>query len=230
MSSTLLRLGCLILAMSVVGPAPAQANIWDWLEELNGPGPSRSRGNFMVNLFCRDTSGLNASGNARALGRFLQIPQSSKADTTCLYLDQRWLHAEDDANFYPVDISITEFGPSVWLHPAVEIGAGVGFMRFSSQNTRTNEKFSGGNMTFSFPRFVFRPLLALANKKQRENANLGFLQIYFKESVIVGDLSAADFATKPGIAEFSRRHQRVESMGFIIDLTALSGLFHQLAR
>ena len=224
MRSTLLRLGCLILAMSVVGPAPAQANIWDWLEELNGPGPSRSRGNFMVNLLCRDTNGLNGSGNARALGRFLQIPALPDAKTTCLYVDQRWLLAEEDTRFHPVKVSITELGSSVWLHSTVELGAGVGVMRFSSRNPGTNQKFSGARMTISFPRLVFRPLLAIPNVENRKNANWGFLQIYFKESIIVGDLSDEDFASKPG-TDFSRRHQRVESMGFIIDVTSLIGLF-----
>ncbi len=221
MRSTLLRLGCLLLAMSVVGPAPAQANIWDWLEVLNGPGPSRSRGNFMVNLFCRGTDGLNVAKQPRALGRFMQIPPLSGADTTCLYVDQRWLHAEDDTRFYPVNISLTEIGSSVWLHPAVELGAGVGFLRFNSENA-ASQKFSGSRLTFSFPRLVFKPLLAL--ERNRQNANWGFLQIFFKESIIVGDLSDEDFASKPG-TDFSRRHQRVESMGFIIDVTSLIGLF-----
>ncbi len=235
MKSTLLRLGCLLLAMSVVGPAPAQANIWDWLEELNGPGPSRSRGNFMVNLLCEDTTGLHRPSpltdgpngpNRRALKRFMQIPKEPGAQTTCLYLDQRWLHAEDDTRFHPVNISITEFGSSVWLHRTVELGAGVGVMKFSSRNPETNQKFSGARMTISFPRLVFRPLLAIPSKRTRADADWGFLQIYFKESIVVGDLSDADFASKPG-TEFSRRHQRVESMGFIVDVTALSGLLRK---
>jgi hypothetical protein len=48
------------------------------------------------------------------------------------------------------------------------------------------------------------------------NADLGFIQMYVRESIIVGGLDQDDFATKPG-HDFSRRHQRVLSMGFIVD-------------
>jgi hypothetical protein len=211
-----LRLGYLVLAVTLIGTARADANIWDWLEELNGPGPSRSRGNFMLNIKClgrvsrEDRAELN-------LGLF-QLPKSSDADATCIFVDQRWLHAEEDERFYPVSVSITEAGTSAWLHPAVELGAGVGVLKFSSRNPNSNEEFGGTRMTISFPRFVFRPLLALPFPRFRDDARWGFFQVFFKETIVVGDLSQDDFASKPGTA-FARRHQRVESMGFIIDAT-----------
>lgn len=213
------RLGYLVLAITLIGNARADANIWDWLEELNGPGPSRSRGNFMFNLKCTKTDGLNLSGRPRKLGRFLEIPEEANTDTTCLFIDQRWLHAEEDDRFYPVNISITEVGTSAWLHETTELGAAIGVMKFSSRNSLTDQEFSGARMTITFPRLVFRPLLAIPSDKFKK-ARWGFFQVFFKESIVVGDLDQDDFASKPGNV-FSRRHQRVESMGFIIDVTSL---------
>ena len=43
----------LMLLVCLIGPGRAEAGIWDWLEELNGPGPSSTRGNFMMNFLCR---------------------------------------------------------------------------------------------------------------------------------------------------------------------------------
>lgn len=213
----------LAFAVSLLISGQAEANIWDWLEELNGPGPSRSRGNFMVNLICTGTPGTTSTGERRALGRFLQLPSRPSDDATCLFVDQRWLHAEEDSRFHPVDISITEIGASVWMHRTAELGAGIGVMKFSSTNPLTKDEFEGARMTISFPRLAFKPLLAIPSARIQNNSNWGFLQLYFKETIVVGDLSNTDFASKPG-TEFNRRHQRVESMGFIIDATALLGL------
>ena len=214
------RLGCLVLAMTLIASARADANIWDWLEELNGPGPSSSRGNFMLNLICKGTDGKTRSGTPRKLGRFLLIPQKPNPGPVCLFLDQRWLHADEDERFYPVNVSITEIGTSAWVHPVVEVGAGVGVMKFSSQNLVTDAKFSGTRMTISFPRLVFRPLLAIPTSTFQNDARWGFFQLFFKETIVVGDLDQADFASKPGTF-FNRSNQRVESMGFIIDVTSL---------
>ena len=48
---SILRLGFLVLLIFVVGSARAEAGFWDWLEELNGPGPSTGW-NFMLNVRC----------------------------------------------------------------------------------------------------------------------------------------------------------------------------------
>lgn len=231
-----LRVGFLVLAMSLIGAARAEANIWDWLEELNGPGPSRSRGNFMINLRCgvpEDATNL-AGQRYQSVNRSkvptnqanlllplpkLRIPNNPGTRATCLFVDFRALHAEEDSRFYPVDVTITEIGTSVWVHRALEIGAGAGAMTFRSHNPVTDTDFNGARMTITFPRLVFRPLLA-APWARFQDSRWGFLQIYFKESIVVGNLNDGDFASKPG-TEFSRRHQRVESMGFIIDVIAL---------
>lgn len=233
-----LRVGFLVLAMSLIGSARAEANIWDWLSELDGPGPSRSRGNFMLNLICGvPADSTNLAGTSYSVVPMgaatkepnrlfglpaLRIPDNPNTRATCLFVDFRALHAEDDANFYPVTITITELGTSIWVHKALEIGGGAGVMTFSSQNPVTNTDFNGARLTITFPRLVFRPLLAAPWNAWQNKKRLGFLQLYFKESIVVGNVNQGDFASKPGV-EFGRRHQRVRSMGFIIDLVTLFG-------
>jgi hypothetical protein len=206
-----LRLGFLVLAIALIGATHAEAKIWDWLEELNGPGPSGSRGNFMFNIFCSGTS----SAAVPQFGRWFQIPRESNARETCLYVDRRWFHADEDARFYPVNVTITEFGPSFRLHPAIELGAGAGWMSFSSKDGVTNEEFEGTNFTITFSRLALKPILIAPAR--RSNPDWGFLQFYIRETVVVGELTQDDFASKPGTT-FSRKNQRLSSMGFLIDV------------
>jgi hypothetical protein len=131
----------------------------------------------------------------------------------------RALHANDDERFYPVDIVWGEIGTSIWLHETLEIGAGVGAIFFTSRDSLTEKRYTGVRPTISFPRVVFRPLLAFPTVN---DSRWGFFQVYFKESIIVGTVDQSDFATKPGHT-FSRESQRVTSMGFIIDVIALLG-------
>ena len=201
----------LVLAISTIVPAHAEAGLWDLIDELNGPGPSSGRFNFMANIFC------SGSPSVARLGRLFQIPRESGAVETCLYLDQRWFHADEDSRFYPVNLVITEVGPSIRLHPGIELGAGIGLLRFNSEHGVTGQEFPGTRFTISFPRLIFKPFLAAPKPYFRSNPDWGFFQIYFRETIVVGELTEGDFASKPGTT-FSRRHQRVKSMGFIIDV------------
>jgi hypothetical protein len=203
------RLLCLVLIVVLNRAAPAHANPWDWIEALDGPGPSRSRGNLMANIFCSDST------PNRYTKRIFEIPRDPDLQSTCLFVDVRRFHADEDDRFYPVDLTITEFGSSVRFHRALEMGVGVGWMSFSSHYPgKDDDEIEGTRMTISFPRLVFKPLLM--SKGWGRNADLGFIQMYVRESIIVGGLDQDDFATKPG-HDFSRRHQRVLSMGFIVD-------------
>jgi hypothetical protein len=221
-----LRVGVLMLAMGLVGSARAEAGgLWDWLEELNGPGPSRGFAAFMANVHCFGKQSREPKAESLQLGLF-ELPKSSNAAATCIYFEQRLLNAEDDSRFHPVDVNLSEFGISVWVHPAFEVGGGVGKIFFNSRNNDTGQEFDGSRWTFSFPRVAFKPFLVLPYPKF-QNPRWGAVQFYFKESLIFGTLSNADFASKEGTV-FERRHQRVESMGLIIDFTLLGDLFRYL--
>lgn len=216
-----LRLGALVCAMCLVGSTHAEAGFWDWLEELNGPGPSTGRlPPLMANIFC------DPSPSRGPTKRAFQITEQLDGRSTCIFVDLHGFHAEDDSRFYPVDSTILEFGTSVRLHPTTELGAGFGRLSFSSRNTDsdTSPEIEGGRWTVSFPRVVFKPLLAIPMEPFQSHAGWGFLSVYFKHTIIVGELTESDFASKEG-TEFSRTNQRVESVGFLIDASALVSLF-----
>ena len=106
---SILRLGVLVLLMFVVGSARAEAGFWDWLEELNGPGPSTGW-NFMLNVRCtgneevRDEKGAVMRTEPLKLG-FLQLPKNARSNARCLFFDFRNLHAKEDERFFPVDVT-----------------------------------------------------------------------------------------------------------------------------
>ena len=56
----------------------------------------------------------------RTHGETLPDSAGTNRRETCLYFDRRWFHADDEARFYPVNVTITEFGPSFRLYRAVE--------------------------------------------------------------------------------------------------------------
>jgi hypothetical protein len=195
----------LMLVAVMACPQPAEASLWDWLQELSGPGPFHGRFNYALTLKCEGS------------GVFRPSRTDVKSPTTCVFFDQRFFKSEADDRFDSVNVVVTEIGPSIRLHPAVEVGAGIGVINFTSEGK------SATRLTGSFPRLVFNPFLALPKLQTNKHADWGFFKIYFRESIIVGGLSEEDFSAKPG-TRFSVRHERVRSMGFIIDVVPLAHL------
>lgn len=216
MKRTLQLLGLVITVLLVCSrPAEAKAGWWDWLEDLSGPGPFTTRGNLMTTIICSD------SDADTKVGSLFKLSDPTKPGTgSCLYFDYRAFRAEADQRYNKVDVSIAEFGPSVRLHPAVEVGAGVGFIHFSS--TAPGAKaVTATRFTISFPRLVFMPLQAIPSPRFQNDNRWGFLKLYWRETIITGELDQSNFATIPGAAvSFRSKGERVKSMGFIIDLTA----------
>src|SRR5262245_29440505 len=97
-----MRLG-LVLTMCLVGYGRAEAGLWDWIDALDGPGPSRGKWNIMVNLVCSDT-GANPSDPFATRLKYgtLRIPTEA-GKGTCLFFDHRAFQADEDDRFYPVD-------------------------------------------------------------------------------------------------------------------------------
>jgi hypothetical protein len=216
-----LPVAALVCVMSLVGSSRADAGFWDWLEELNGPGPSTGhRPPFMANIFCGPSQGM--------LKGFLHTEKEPKNPSTCVFVDYHAFKAPDDSRFYPVESSILEFGTSARVHATTEIGAAIGRMSFSSRNTDIpgSPEIEGHRFVVSFPRVVFKPLLAIPHPAFENEAAWGFLQLYFKHTIIKGELNETHFASKPG-TQFERTNQRVESVGFLIDLTALGNLIRR---
>ena len=224
------RLGGLVLLVCLIGSGRADAGIWDWLEELNGPGPSTGNNlPFMISFFCKpynQTGAADQRKSVRLLRAAFELPEKLEPGkvSTCFYYDSHSFHANEDVLFFPVDSRLWEFGVSTKLHPTVEIGAGLGRFSFSSRfpDSAGGEELRGGRLAVTFPRVVFKPLLAIPWVSEKDAA-WGFLQLYFKNTIIEGTLADEDFASKEG-TEFFRNNQRVESVGFTIDLTAVANL------
>ena len=228
-----IRLAALVLLVCLFGAGRAEAGLWDWLEELNGPGPSTGRSlPFMVSFLCRPFADGEISSTSRskaALQKVLKIPDQPLKDqvNTCLYFDTHAFHAEQDVHYYDVDSRLWEFGVTTKLHPTVEIGGGLGGFSFSSHEDSTGRDLDGQRFAVTFPRIVFKPLLAIPGAPKSQV--LGFVQIYFKYTILVGTLQDEDFANFRNI-DFIRKNQRVESVGMTIDLTAAANLVANLIR
>jgi hypothetical protein len=249
-----MTLGFLTVVLMGLGCRRAEANMWDWLEELSGPGPfgSRMPGPLMMNILCSkgtlreadksDANKTSASVNGQVpnksekdsqnssnkswfLNSLLSVPEPKAYASTCLFVDRRPLHADQNDRFYPVSAMITEFGPSLRVHPSLEFGAGVGWIRFSSESPVRS--FVATQPTFS-SRVVFMPLLTIPALQQRKHAWAGIFKMYTRETIIFGTVNQNDVAmrsdsTRPNDASptFSVKNDRVTSMGFLLDFTVL---------
>jgi hypothetical protein len=192
----------LLLLIFTTFSQPARADIWDWFGDLSGAGTSTSRGNLAATLYCR---GADA-------GKF-QTLQHADDKGPCFFADvHRFKSDPEDIRFFPVRMEMYESGPTYRLAPAFEVGVGAGLIHFDSSGVNTNR------FILTFPRFVLKPLLF---KKNADNGNLGFIQMYFSENHIIGELNADDFRPKPAGVDFHVRHDLVPSTGFIIDAVAL---------
>jgi hypothetical protein len=228
MKRTFQLLGLVVTVLLVCSrPAEANGGWWDWLEDLSGPGPFHSRKpyNLMLTLICTDTG---VTG-AERLFKFPDYPKDPKPgepakQPTCLFYDQRFLRTDADTRFGTVDATMIEIGPYVRLHRSFEVGAGVGFIHFSS--TRADgTRLTPTQVTVSFPRLVFMPLAAIPFGDFQTNSHWGFFKMYYKETIIGRELNETNFALAAGsTATFKSRYGRVRSTGFIIDGAELGRL------
>jgi len=202
-----IRVNILVLVVLATWVQPARADIWDWMEELTGIGPSHSRGNLTLTLHCR---GANA-------GWFKPLPsedQRSVFQRACYFADFRRFKSEEDARFFPSRIEMYEAGPMFQILPPLEIGAGVGLMHIDSSGIKVDR------MTISLPRIVLKPLLLIPALEKKPD--WGFIQLYFRQTRIFDEFTEADFNTKPGYTFQSRINGDLpSSFGFMIDGTLL---------
>jgi hypothetical protein len=194
-------IGLLLLTLTTFSQ-PARADIWDWFGDLSGPGPFFDRGNLMATLYCRGAGA----------GRF-QTLQNADDKGPCIFADVHRYKSEETDRFFPVRMEMYESGPTYRLAPAFEVGLGAGVIHFDSSGVKTTK------FILTFPRFVLKPLMF----KYTDNGNWGFIQVYFSENHIAGELTQKDFRPKPGVT-FQTRHDLVPSTGFIVDAVALFNL------
>jgi len=193
----------LVFVILVVFSRSAEADLWDWLDQLSGPGPFSTRGNAAFTVHC------NRSGPGSG---WLQLLDSAGSRGPCVFVDIRRFTSREDDKFFRVNVTIAEVGPSYRIAPPFEIGFGAGIFHIASRGE------SGNQFTLSFPRLVFMPLFL--KESWQKHSDLSFFQAYFRQTRIIGELNEEDFRLKPG-QTFSVRHDGVASAGFIIDFVAL---------
>jgi hypothetical protein len=182
---------------------PAKADLWDWFAELSGQGPFSGRGNVMATIYCRGT------GDRGTDQQWFGLLDKGDTRVTCWSADVRRFKADDNDRFFPTRMEVYEAGPMYRLGPPFELGFSMGVIHFDSSGVKTNR------LTLSFPRLAFKPLLLT----KWTDPNWGFIQLYFRETRIVGELTQDDFRPKPGVT-FRAVHDFVPSTGFIIDAPA----------
>lgn len=211
------RVNVLVFLFMLMGVQTARADIWDWLEDLSGPGPFHTRGNLSGTFYCSkdkpDPNRPELGGWFRPLGR-------DSRKYACFYADVRRFRSDADLRFQETSMDFYESGTMlrpIKDIPAIEIGAGVGFVHMDSGGL-TSTRF-----TISFPKVALKPFLLIPKLQQRENRDqYGFIQLYFRETRTVHGFSPSNFSTQPGFTYAPPSNGEVlKSFGFIVDATLL---------
>jgi hypothetical protein len=215
-----LRVSTLLLLTMVIWSVPAKADFWDWLAELSGPGGFHTRGNVTLTVYCwhgpvAEDKSEGTTGNARN-AKWFHLLQDRKDKGPCVFFDGRAFEAKDlnDPRYFPTRLEIYQAGPTYRLWTPLEIGVGMGLVHFHSGAVTTDR------LIFDLPRVSLKPLLLIPAHQRFRNGGFGFLQVYYKASLIQGDLTQNNFRPKPGTI-FATTNDVVPSAGFLLDPVAL---------
>jgi hypothetical protein len=203
-----LRLGCFTLIVMGLCSRPAEAGLWDWLEELSGPGPFRE----------------DALANFTARVCFTPTPRSGSREP-CVYLDYRRFINNEDDNFFEeigeVRATAFDFGLTWEIWRPIDVGVGGGFLRFHTSKKDTTRTTLVGPRVQVKPLLFFRPAPYWSqdqNLRRRQWASV--LKFYVRHSVILGRLQGTtDFGAEK--SSFDVTNDRVMSYGFLLDFTEL---------
>ena len=207
---TIFALGLVALVSSV---QPAQANIWDWMQEWSGPGRFRGKVNGTLTACSKDFS-----------GKHWYWFEWDK--TPCVFFDVHAFAAKAKPSFQAnASTTFIEAGPTWRVMRPLELGIGVGFMTASATKATTRLTFSG--------RIAAKPVLLIAEvihppKLQPyydseshwyTRVALNAPKIYYKYNVIVGPLSGDDLGV--GGTSFDTKGDHFGSWGLMFDVGAL---------
>ena len=201
----------LVLVALMASAQPAYADLWDWLQELSGPGPFHTGGSIL---------GTVCPGSGPQIR-----PYEATSNTPCVFFDfRRFLPSKGD-NF-PTRVEVTAYDTGLtWeVRRPVEVGIGVGVI-VATGNGKTATRF-----TLTAPRIAVKPVLLLGDlfgkakywethPKARRFGSI--LKWYARETVITGRLTAQDLGVSPDKSTFNAKNDRVASAGFLIDIGEL---------
>jgi len=201
-----LLIGVWVMATVVLGSASrADAkgldDLWDILEPLSGPGPSKGGPVIAATIACFE---------GRAV-RVKQAMQRPDWNDPCLYVDFRDLTAQPNAKFELVTAKLVEVGFSIEPADFLELGMGYGRAYFSTFVNKQEYAFS--NQTFTPVRIIIKPLRV---GKWRDDTRKGWLQVHVRGTVRFGDINGANFGVAPNT--FQAGTEMLWGGGLVFDL------------
>jgi hypothetical protein len=220
-------------AVVLLGSATnAHANMWDWIKDLSGPGPSNGDASFKVATLCIDLRFETRHAKEVAAKPFWAPPRK----VPCVFVDYRGFQNSDDDNF-PAHVTTTAYdvGPT-WklLQEAVEVGVGIGVMSWDSQNRVFDNRVQTRRITVSYPRIVVEPFRIIPSKDGNGHWTYSkpavwqrLIKYHFRDTVIGGSrLSPRSFAAEPGTGPGQSdwpgaKYDHVWSGGFLVDFAEL---------
>jgi len=210
-----------------VTPAPAHAQIWQWIDELSGPGPFQGPV-FEWKLVCfgDQTDATPRGGRGEALAILgpgcLTRPVAPRVRRGSFNMAFGLLKADENRLQYPNreqdrDVALTLLEPSVWWSPAIWVDTGVGGGVFW---------FSGPGFP-TFHRAFFEPirvnlkLLTLIGRARSENPPEWLDAFSIRASAVVMPRSfrADDFGAIPGT--FATSREVLQSYAVAVDFEPL---------
>ena len=217
-----LTLGILVSALTTV-TRPAEAHIWDFFQELSGPGPFSSNQPMLMGSLCSQN----------------YVTRSALADDakSCAFFDYRDLRTEANDNF-PIEVRVQfwDLGVkrkfAIWkLKESIEGGVAVGLMLASGDEDAGGEKAM--RFTVTAPRVVVMPMLLvnelfgnnIFGSRAHENGWLRILKLHLGGTVIVGPLDAEALGVDRTRSNYSRNSEYALSRGFVLDFGELIEVF-----
>ena len=210
------------LLLLVPSRSARASGFWDWMQEWSGPGPFSGKGHppILVNL---------CPAEYRAV-------RSAPDSPSCLFFDVRRLDADANDNF-PVPVSVTLFDVGVttkahvWrLQDSVEVGYGVGLMHATSGTRGTLGGKTMNKFTFTVPRVMVKPLIAIVEVADRHNQNnqnstarklLSIPKAFLSANVVAGTMNAEQLGVPDSVRHYSNSWEVVLSRGIFFDFGEL---------
>jgi hypothetical protein len=229
------RLAAFSVLVLLLGCRSAHAaGWWDYLEALSGPGPFKGYGWFTLDVFCGGQTRDYAAGEAVGdkldrlvpnlsalppgiLGRTRPATRGNEHDQPCLYIDITHLTSDANRRFpFPVEATFRESGFSFRLLAPLELGAGLGGLSLHT-NAADDVKLDKSVFMLTPLRVKIFPLYAFRQLEGRKWP--GLIQVYFRESLLVGHLDGRDFGVSEDV--FAEDSEFVRSFGVRIDIGKL---------
>jgi hypothetical protein len=194
-------IAAMVLGVSSRADAKGLDDLWDILEPLSGPGPSKGGPVIAATVACWE-------------GRTVRVKQAMQRpdwNDPCLYVDFRDLTAEPDAKFELVTAKLVEVGFSIEPADFLEVGMGYGRAYFSTFVNK--QEFAFSNQTFTPVRIIIKPLRV---GRWKDDTRKGWLQLHVRGTVRFGDINGANFGVAPNT--FQAGTEMLWGGGLVFDL------------